>query len=207
MRQLRTSGVYIESANFRLNEYFMALSIGDLKVGSVIKFNGEPYQVTKNKHVHTGRGKSVMQTKLRHLVNGSVTEKTFATPEFEWADIEKVKAQYLYKDSDEVHFMVADTYEQVALPMDLMEDLVLYLKEGMEVYLMKFEDKVVSCEVPPKVVLEVIETPPGVKGDTATGGNKPATLETGLVVNVPLFINQGDKIRINTDTNTYYERA
>lgn len=185
----------------------MALSISELKVGSIIKYNSEPYQVLKNRHVQTGRGKAVMQTKLRHLINGSVQEKTFATPEFEWADVEKVKAQYLYSDDTFSHFMLTDTFEQVALNKESLEEQLLYLKENTEVHIMKFEGNPVSVEIPAKVTLMVVETTPGVKGDTATGGTKPATMETGLVVSVPLFITAGEMIKVNSNEGTYVERA
>lgn len=152
--------------------------------------------------------KPVMQMKLRNLLTGKVVEYSAKSGEsFEQADITKHKVQYLYADHAGAHFMNNETFETVDIPKELSDDKIGYLKEGTDVNLVYFDGKPISIELPIKVELEVKSTPPGIKGDTATGGTKPATLETGLVVNVPLFIREGDRVRVNTETGEYVERA
>lgn len=186
----------------------MAQSITDLKVGRLINMNGEPFLIVTNSFMRTAQRKPVMRTKLRGIMSGKVLEKTFiAGEDFEIVEIEKTRAQHMYKDEDNAYFMDSTTFDQFPIPLELLGDSVKYLKEGEDSNITKYDGKPIGVELPPKVVLKVTSTMPGVKGDTATGGTKPATLETGMVVHVPLFIQEGENIRINTDTGEYVERV
>lgn len=149
-----------------------------------------------------------MRTKLKNLITGNALDKTFLAGEsFDFADIENRRCQYLYKDSDGALFMDNESYDQFTLPQDQLEGSLPYLKDDTEVYVTFYESKPISVQPPIKVALKVLETPPGVKGDTATGGTKPAKVETGTIVNVPLFVNEGDVIQINTETGDYVSRV
>lgn len=149
-----------------------------------------------------------MRSKLKNVKTGATLDKTFLAGEsFELVQVARQKVQYLYKDDSAAFFMDESTYEQFEVPLDIIEGSVDYLLDGATVDGVFFEGSMISIELPPKMVFEVKETSPGVKGDTVSGGKKPATLETGLVVQVPLFINEGDKVRVNTDTGEYVERA
>lgn len=186
----------------------MAQSITDLKVGRVLNYAGEPCLIVTNSFMRTAQRKPVMRTKLRGIVSGKVVEKTFiAGEDFEIVDIEKSRAQFMYKDADTAYFMDSATFDQFQLPLEMIPDAVSYLKEGEDTTVTKFEGKPIGIELPPKVALKVLETTPGVKGDTAQGGTKAATLETGMVIQVPLFINESDSVRVNTETGEYVERA
>lgn len=186
----------------------MAQSLTDLRVGVVINQNGAPYQIISNSFMRTAQRKPVMRTKLRNLINGSVMEKTFVSGEaFDVADVARKTCQYLYKDMSDAFFMDMETYEQFTFSLDALGDMIGYLKDGEEVVGVLYEGRPITVQLPPKVVLKVVETSPGVKGDRAQSGTKPAKMETGLSVNVPLFINEGDSIRINTETGEYVERA
>lgn len=185
------------------------MDFSDLKTkGVIVLYNGQPHEVIWSQFVRMQQRKPVIQTKMRNLITGRVVEYSFKSGEkIEGADITKQTAQYLYADSSGAHFMNVDTYEQINLPKELSADKTGYLKEGENVTLKYFDDKPISIELPIKVDLKVTDTPPGIKGDTSAGGSKPATLETDLVVNVPLFIKTGDVVRINTETGQYVERA
>lgn len=186
----------------------MAQSITDLKVGRVLNHDGEPYVIIWNNFMRTAMRKPVMRTKLRSIISGRVLDKTFTAGEvFELVHIQKSNAQYLYKDSDNAYFMDSKTFEQFPLPIEMLGDQMFYLKEGEETMVTRFEERPIGVELPPKVVLKVVDTPPGVRGDTAQGGTKPATLETGLTIQVPLFINSSDSVKVNTETNEYVERG
>ncbi|MFA6521892.1 MAG: elongation factor P [Candidatus Gracilibacteria bacterium] len=186
----------------------MAQSITDLKVGRVVSFNDEPCVIVSNGFMRTAQRKPVMRTKLRSVMSGKVFEKTFiAGEDFSLVEIEKVRAQFMYKDADMAYFMDSATFDQFALPLDLIEDAAKFLKEGEDTTVTRYEGRPIGIELPPKVALKVIETEPGVRGNTAQGGTKAATLETGLVVQVPLFIDEGEMVRVNTDTGEYVERA
>jgi elongation factor P len=146
--------------------------------------------------------------KLRQVVSGAVVDKTFRGNEkFDDVRLERNKMQYLYEAGDEIHFMNNETYDQIALPKDFIGDGVVYLKEGLEIDVLMHEGKPVTCEIPNFVVLKIEKTDPGVKGDTASGGTKPATLESGAVVQVPLFISEGEVIKVDTRSGTYVERV
>jgi len=186
----------------------MAQSITDLLKGRVLNHEGDLYVIVSNSFMRKAQRKPVMRTKLRGVTTGKVIDKTFIAGEsFELVHLDKTNAQYLYKDDENAYFMDNHDYEQFHLPLELLGDVVEYLKEGENTIVTKHDGRPLSVELPPKVVLEVTETTPGVKGDTASGGTKAATLETGLVVQVPLFINEGEKIRVNTETGEYVERA
>ena len=186
----------------------MAQSITDLKVGVVLNHAGAPWQVVTNSFMRTAQRKPVMRTKFRNLITGNVMEKTFIAGEaFELADVERKNVQYLYKDADNAFFMDLENYEQFSFSLETLGDMAAYLQDGKEMSAVMFEEKPITIQLPPKVDLKVAETTPGVKGDRAQSGTKAATLETGVTVQVPLFINEGDVIRINTETGEYVERA
>lgn len=186
----------------------MAQSITDLKVGSVVNIDNSPYQILNTSFMRTAQRKPVMRTKMRNLINGSVMEKTFIAGEsFEMADVARKNVQYLYKDPTDAFFMDLDSYEQFSFSLDALGDMVKYLQDGKEMTAVLYNEKPISIQLPPKVVLKVVEAPPGVKGDRAQSGTKPATMDTGAVINVPLFINEGDSIRVNTETGEYVERV
>ena len=183
-------------------------SLTDIRTGTVVKVQGAPYLVVWNQFNRKQARKPVMRTKLKNLINGSALEKTFLAGEsFEFAEVENKRCQYLYKNSDEAVFMDNETFEQFHLPLDQIEETLRFLTEDTEVHVNFYEEKPISVQPPIKVNLKVVETPPGVKGDTAQGGTKPAILETGVSVTVPLFVNEGDLISVNTETGDYVSRV
>jgi elongation factor P len=185
------------------------LDFSDLKgTGQVIKYNGEPYQIIWSNFMRTAQRKPVIQTKMRNLISGKVMEYSFKYGEkIEGADVIRKKMQYLYSDESGASFMDPESYETIVLPRELVEDQIKFLKEGTDASVVFFEEKAIGLDLPIKIDLKVTETAPGIKGDTATGGSKPATLETGHVVNVPLFIKEGDMVRVDTRDGSYVERA
>jgi len=185
------------------------LDFSDLKgTGQIIKYNNEPYQIIWSNFMRTAQRKPVIQAKLRNLITGKVMEYSFKYGEkIEGADVIRNKAQFLYNDDEGAHFMNPETFDNFVVPKALVEDQQRFLKEGNETSLLFFEEKPIGLDLPVKIELKVVETSPGIKGDTATGGTKPATLQTGYVVNVPLFIKEGDIVRINTSSGLYVERA
>ena len=184
------------------------ISVNDFKTGLTIEVDGVLYRVLDFQHVKPGKGAAFVRSKLRNLRNGSVNEKTFRAGEkVEKAQIDNKKMQYLYASGDQHIFMDTETYEQLELDASQIEYELKFLRENMELHVIQYQGETLGVELPKLVELEVIETEPGIKGDTATGGSKPATLETGLVVTVPLFINVGDKLIINTDEGSYVSRA
>ncbi len=183
-------------------------SIAQLKPGVAIIHNGEPYVITKSEFSKQARQGGKNNTTMRNLKTGSNIQYTFAgSDRAEPADLMKAKCQYLYSDGSSCHFMHNENFEQFEIPESMIGEQKVYLLEGQNVDIQFFEEKPIGVELPPKVTLKVIETPPGVKGDTAQGGSKPAKLETGATVQVPLFIKEGDSIRVNTEEGTYVERA
>jgi elongation factor P len=184
------------------------MNLTDLKKGVLVLYNNQPHEILWSQFVRMQQRKPVMQTKMRNLITGRVVEYSFKSGErVEEAEVTKQSAQYLYADNDGAHFMNNETFETVNLPKTLSDDKIGYLKEGQTVTLRYFNGAPISVELPVKVDLKVINTPPGIKGDTSSGGNKPATLETGLTINVPLFIKEGDIVRVNTESGEYVERA
>lgn len=183
-------------------------TVNQIKPGIAILVNGEPHLVTKSEFSKQARQGGNNKTTLKNLITGSNIQHTFSgNDKAEPADMSRGRCQYLYSDGTKCHFMHNETYEQFELPEDELEEQKDFLIEGGEANVLFFEDRPIGVELPPKVVLKVTKTMPGVKGDTASGGSKPATLETGLVVQVPLFIKEGESIRVNTDTKTYVERV
>lgn len=182
--------------------------IAELKSGRAVTIDGEPYVITWNQFSKSARQGGVMATKLKNLKTGAVIQKTFqGNDKVEPADVGYRKVQFLYKSGDAYTFMDLTSYDQFDLSTDVLGDTALYLVDGQECDAMMFEEFPIGINLPAKVDLVITETIPGVKGDTASGGSKPATLETGLVVSVPLFVNEGDKIRINTDSGEYMSRV
>ena len=184
------------------------ISVNDFKTGLTIEVDGSLWRVIDFQHVKPGKGAAFVRSKLRNLRNGAIQEKTFRAGEkVAKAQIDNRKMQYLYANGDQHVFMDTESYDQIELSEDAIEYELKFLKENMEVHIMMYQGESLGVELPNSVVLEVTETEPGIKGDTASGGTKPATLETGLVVQVPFFINQGDHLIINTTDSSYVSRA
>lgn len=180
----------------------------DFRVGMIILFDGELYTVEDYQHRTPGNKRGFVQAKLRNLKSGRAIEHKFSSNDkIDIARVERRPAQYLYRDNDTFYFMDQENHDQFQLDQELMDQQAKYLKEGDVVEVETFEEDVVGCVLPSNVALKVVETVPGVKGDTATGGTKPATLETGAVVQVPLFINENDVVKVDTRTGNYVERA
>lgn len=180
----------------------------DFRVGMVIKFNGELHRIDEFIHRTPGNLRAFVQAKLRNLRNGKVTENRFRSgEEVEEVRVEQKEFQYLYHDGASHQFMDKETYDQIPVDEKVLGDAAKFLKEGETVQLMMVGLDIIGAEIPFNVALKVVETVPGVKGDTATGATKPATVETGATVNVPLFVNEGDVIRVDTRTGQYLERA
>jgi len=183
-------------------------NLTELRTGSIVKVNGDPFLITWNQFMRKDASKPVMRTKLKNLITGKALDKTFLAGEsFEFADVEKKKCQFLYKDGESAHFMDNESFEQFELPESDIEDSLKFMKEDIEVYVTFYEGRPIGIQPPVKVTLMVTETVPGVKGDTAQGGTKPATLETGVTINVPLFVKEEEKIIVNTETGDYVSRS
>ena len=184
------------------------ISASDFRNGVTIEIDGQVCQVVEFQHVKPGKGAAFVRTKLKNVIGGGVVERTFRpTEKFPQAHIESKEYQYLYKDGDIYNFMDTESYEQVALPADIVGDSLKFVKENEMVKLDSYNGNFYAVEAPFFVELEVTETEPGVKGNTATGANKPATVETGAQIMVPLFVNLGDKVKIDTSTGEYLSRA
>lgn len=196
------------SARLRLTFLFM-YDITDLKPGRAIQIDGEPFIVLTSQFGRKSQSKANMQCKLRNLKSGAVVAKNFQGSEkIEPADVGYRKCQFLFKDADKNYtFMDLETFDQFTFSEEALGDAAPYLVDGGEVDALVFEENPIGIQLKATVELKVVETIPGVKGDTATGGSKPATLESGLVVNVPLFINEGDKVKVNTETGMYMTRV
>ena len=184
------------------------LSASDFRNGKTFEYEGKLMQVVEFQHVKPGKGAAFVRTKMRNIVTGAVTETSFnPTAKFETAYIERKDAQYSYNDGDLWYFMDQETFDMVPVAQADLPDGFKFVKENTLCKLMIYKEKVVGVEIPNFVELEVTETDPGFRGDTATNVTKPATLETGAEVKVPLFINEGDKIQIDTRTGEYIGRA
>lgn len=184
------------------------LGITDLKTGAKLILDGEPYIVTWNQFGKTARQGGVMKTKLRNLLNGRVMEKTFqGSDKIEEADVGFRRAQFLYSTGDEFEFMDQESFETVTLSRESLGETASFLTDGMDVDLQYFNARPINVQLPPKMTFTVTETDPGVKGDRAQSGTKPAKIDTGYMVSVPLFVEKGEKIVINTDSGEYVERA
>ena len=184
------------------------ISAGDFKNGITVEIDGNIYQILEFQHVKPGKGAAFVRTKLKNIINGGVVEKTFRpTEKFPTARIDRVEMQYLYNDGDLYYFMDVETYEQIAVSKEDVGDSLKFVKENEEVKICSYKGNVFAIEPPLNVELEITETEPGFKGDTATGATKPAVVETGATVYVPLFVEQGDKIKIDTRTGDYLSRV
>ena len=184
------------------------MDLNDLKLGTIILYNNEPFQVIWSNRMRTAQRKPVMQTKLRNVITGKVMEYSFKFGEkIEEADVSREKASFLYSDADGAHFMNSTTFETIDMPREATEEQLKFLKDGMEVQILRFNDKPVSVDLPIKVDLKVTEAPPNVVGNSGGAITKPVTVETGLVVNAPMFIKEGDIIRIDSRSGEYVERA
>ncbi|WP_449622809.1 elongation factor P [Robertmurraya sp. Marseille-Q9965] len=184
------------------------ISVNDFRTGLTIEVDGGLWRVMDFQHVKPGKGAAFVRSKLRNLRTGAVQEKTFRAGEkVAKAQIDNRRMQYLYANGDQHVFMDNESYDQIELPATSIEYELKYLKENMEVQIMMFQGETLGIELPNTVELEVTDTEPGIKGDTASGGTKPATLETGLIVQVPFFVNQGDRLIINTAEGSYVSRA
>jgi len=184
------------------------ISAGDFRNGITIEYDGNIYQIIEFQHVKPGKGAAFVRTKLRNVINGGVVEKTFRpTEKCPQARIERKDMQYLYKDGDLFYFMDVETYDQVALNIDTVGDSLKLVKENEMVKICSHNGNVFAIEAPLFVELQIVETEPGFKGDTAQGATKPAKVETGATVFVPLFVEQDDVIKIDTRTGEYLSRV
>ena len=184
------------------------ISAGDFRNGITLEIEGNVYQIMEFQHVKPGKGAAFVRTKLKNIINGGVVEKTFRpTEKFPAARIDRIDMQYLYSDGDLFHFMNQETYDQIALSNDQVGDTLKFVKENEMVKILSHNNEVFAMEPPLFVELEITETEPGFKGDTSTGATKPATVETGALVYVPLFVEIGDVIKIDTRTGEYLSRV
>ncbi len=184
------------------------ISAGDFRNGITIEYDNNIYQIIEFQHVKPGKGAAFVRTKLKNVINGGVVEKTFRpTEKCPQARIDRKDMQYLYSDGDLYNFMDTETYDQIALNQDTVGDALKFVKENEMCKVCSHNGKVFSVEPPLFVELEITETEPGFKGATATGASKPAVVETGATVNVPLFVDRGDKIKIDTRTGEYLSRV
>ncbi|HHY76155.1 MAG TPA: elongation factor P [Firmicutes bacterium] len=184
------------------------ISTNDFRTGVTIEVDGQPWIVVDFQHVKPGKGSAFVRAKIKNVITGAVLERTFnAGEKLPRAHIERREAQFLYAVGDDYTFMDNETYEQVTLKREDIGSGVNYLKENMNVVILSYDNRVIGVEVPNFVELVVVETEPGFKGDTATGGSKLAKLETGATIRVPLFVNVGDVLKVDTRTGTYIERV
>jgi elongation factor P len=184
------------------------ISTSELKKGITIELEGRLYSILDWQHIKMGRGSAQVRLKLRDIRGGHTTERTFQAGEkFVRARLDRRSVQFLYSDDDLYYFMDSENFEQSALNSDLLGDVLSYLKEGMSLEILSYDGDPLSVEMPNSVELEISETGPAFKGDTATAGNKPAKLETGITIQVPLFVNTGDVVRVDTRTGEYLERV
>ncbi len=184
------------------------MDISDLKLGTILMYNNEPWQIIWSNRMRTAQRKPVMQTKLRNIITGKVIEYSFKFGEkVEEADVTREKASFLYADAEGTHFMNQETFETIDMPKEVTEEQEQFLKEGLEVTIVRFNGKPVSVELPIKVEYKVVEAPPDVKGNSGGNITKPVKLETGLTVNAPMFIKEGETIRVSTVTGEYVERV
>jgi len=184
------------------------ITSGELRKGITIELEGKLYQVLDYQHIKMGRGSAQVRLRLRDIRGGHTIERTFqSTEKFTRAHLDYRSMQYLYNDGNLYYFMDEENFEQVSLDTNQLGDAINYLKEGMSLQISSYKGKLIGVELPTAVELKVIDTGPGFKGDTATAGNKPAKLETGITIQVPLFINNGDIIKVDTRDGSYLERV
>ncbi|MBI5136262.1 MAG: elongation factor P [Nitrospirae bacterium] len=184
------------------------ISTAEFRNGSKLEIDGVPYTIIEFQHVKPGKGGAFVRTKIKSLKDGRVLERTFRSGEkLDTPDLTYAVMQYLYQSGDEYMFMDTSTFDQVGLTADQLGDAVDFMQENMEAKVLLYKGEAINVEIPNFLELEIVETDPGVKGDTASGGSKPAKLATGAVVKVPLYIEVGERIRVDTRTRTYIERA
>jgi len=184
------------------------ITTNDFRNGITIVYNGKLYQIVYFQHIKPGKGHAFVRTKLKDVMTGQVIEPTLASKErIEQAYIEKREMEYLYREGDHYVLMDPENFEQLPVSTEAFKDKDVYLKENMRVLVSFYESTVIDAQVPDSVVLKVVETPPGVRGDTVSGATKTAKLETGVTVQVPLFVEQGGSVRVDTRTGLYLERA
>lgn len=198
----------VGTAGFNEEDIFKMISAGDFRNGVTIEYEGDIFIILEFQHVKPGKGAAFVRTKIKNLKTGAVVERTFRpTEKMPKAHIERLDMQYLYNDGDLYHFMNTENFEQIAVNASDVGDTLKFVKENEMVKILSYEGDVFGIEPPLFVELEIIETEPGFAGNTATGATKPATVETGAQVLVPLFINQGEVIKIDTRTGEYLGRA
>ncbi len=186
----------------------MSLSINEIKAGLTILVDGQVWLVIETQHVKPGKGAAFVRAKIRNLKNSSVQEKTYRGDEkIDEAFVEERKLQYLYSSGDLYHFMDQENYEEIAIAKDHLSDQVKFLKDNLNVSAYYYKDDVLNVNLPNFIEFTVVHTEPGVRGDTAKSGTKPAEIDTGASIQVPLFVNPGDKIKVDTRTGTYVERV
>jgi elongation factor P len=186
----------------------MTAATSEFRKGLKIELEGEPYIIVDFQHVKPGKGGAFVRTKLKSLVTGNVIDRTFRSGEKVYTpDLEEKTVQYLYREGEAYHFMDTETYEQVVLTGNQLGNNNKFLRENLEIQILLHNGNPIGVELPTFVELTIVQTDPGLKGDTATGATKPATLETGAVIQVPLFLNEGEAIKVNTETGAYIERV
>ena len=185
----------------------MAITTSDFKTGLTIEFENNVYQILDFQHVKPGKGGAFVRSRLRNLITGATLEKTWRSEKMEQAMVERRDVEFLYREGDDLFFMDMSSYEQLTLEISQVGDAANFLKENTPVQLMTWKDRILNVELPQTMEFVVAQTDPGLRGDTAQGGSKPATLETGAVVTVPLFIVEGENIRVDTRTGQYVERV
>ena len=184
------------------------IETNDFRAGTAFEMDGKLLSIITVEHIKLARAGAIIKAKLRNIRDGSIFEQSFRSGEkFKAVRIEKSEATYLYNEGDIYYFMDSGTYEQIPLSRSQVEDVLPFLKDGIAVSVLRYEDSVIGVELPVTVDLEVAETEPGVRGDTVSGATKPARLETGTTIQVPLFVNQGDRVRVDTRSSTYVERV
>ncbi|HEY3196121.1 MAG TPA: elongation factor P [Candidatus Dormibacteraeota bacterium] len=184
------------------------ISTNDFRNGTMFEMDGQLLEVVSVEHIKLARAGAVIKAKLRNLLTGSIFDQSFRSGDkYRTVRIDKKEATYLYSDGNHHYFMDTQTYDQVPVDEDLLESVLPLLKEGSPAYLLRYQDKLIGVELPITVELKVVQTDPGFRGDTVSGGTKPAKLETGTTIQVPLFIQTGDVIRVDTRSQTYMERA
>jgi elongation factor P len=186
----------------------VAISTADFKTGLTIEYEGNVYQIIEFQHVKPGKGGAFVRSRLKNLMTGGTVEKTWrAGDKMDSAHVERRNVEFLYRDGDDLVFMDMSDYEQLTLPAAQIGDAVNFLKDNTPVQLVQWKNQLLNIELPNTMEFVVAQTDPGIRGDTAQGGSKPATLETGAVVTVPLFVNEGELIRVDTRTGQYIERV
>jgi elongation factor P len=184
------------------------ISTGDLKRGMTLDMDGELWSILEFHHIKMGRGSAQVRLKIRNVRTGTTVERSFQAGEkFRRAILDRKPMQYLYHEDEHYYFMDTETFDQILMSSSLLADVIPYLKDQQMIEVQTYQEEPIGAELPPNVDLQVVRTDPGYRGDTATGGTKPAVLETGVTVNVPLFVNEGDVVRVDTRTGHYLERV